>query len=94
MRVRFTPRARNDLVSILDYIDERSQQGAHNVKRAIRSVIELIGQAPESGRLSGVADAHVLPAGRYPYLIYWAIVEGEVWILHIRHAARQPWRGD
>jgi hypothetical protein len=30
-------------------------------------------------------------AGRYPYLIYWSIEAGEVWIVHIRHAKREPW---
>ena len=94
MRVRFAPRAYNDLVAILDYIDLRSPQGARNVKRTIQKAIELIGQAPESGRSSGVANTRVSPAGRYPYLIYWSIEGGEVSIVHIRHAARRPWQGE
>jgi plasmid stabilization system protein ParE len=36
MRIRYTPRARSDLQSILQYIDERSPLGARNVKRAIQ----------------------------------------------------------
>jgi predicted transcriptional regulator len=32
-------------------------------------------------------------SGRYPYLIYWAVTAGAVWIVHIRHAARRPWEG-
>ena len=94
MRVRFAPRAYNDLAAILDYIDARSPQGARNVKRTIQKAIEVIGQAPEAGRPSGVADTRVLPAGRYPYLIYWRIEGEEAWLLHIRHAARRPWRGE
>jgi plasmid stabilization system protein ParE len=50
MRVRFTPRARSDLASILQYLHERSPQGARNIHRAIRQTIELIGLAPEGGR--------------------------------------------
>jgi toxin ParE1/3/4 len=94
VRVRFTPRARNDLAAILQYIDERSQRGAQNVKRAVRKTIELIGEFPEGGRLAGEQATRVLPAGRYPYLIYWSIEAGEVWIVHIRHARRRPWTND
>jgi toxin ParE1/3/4 len=94
MRVRFTKRARDDLVAVLNYLDERSPQGARNVKRAIRKTIELIGTLPDSGRRSGILDIKVLPAARYPYLVYWSVEAGEAWIVHIRHAARQPWRGD
>jgi plasmid stabilization system protein ParE len=94
MRVRLTPRAYNDLASVLDYIDAQSPQGARNVKRAIQKTIELIGQMPQAGRRGGVAETRVLSAGRYPYLIYWAITAGEAWIVHIRHGARRPWRGE
>jgi toxin ParE1/3/4 len=94
MRVRFTKRARDDLVAVLNYLDERSPQDARNVKRAIRKNIELIGTLPDSGRRSGILDIKVLPAARYPYLVYWSVEAGEAWIVHIRHAARRPWRGD
>ena len=86
MRVRFTPRARRDLATILSYLDEHSPQGARTVQRAIQHTIDLIGQAPESGRRAGVQDTRVLPAGRSPYLIYWTIEWGEVWLIHIRLA--------
>jgi plasmid stabilization system protein ParE len=94
MRVRYTPRARSDLRSILQYIDERSPRGARSVKRAIQTTIALIGEFPESGRLSGEEGSRVLPAGRYPYLIYWTIEAGEVWLVHIRNARRRPWAGE
>ena len=91
MKVRYTPRARDDLASILAYIEQRSPQGAHNVALAIRKTIDLIGQFPQSGRLAGEQDVRVLPIGRYPYLIYWSVEGDDAWIVHIRHAARRPW---
>ena len=94
MRVCYTQRARGDLAAILGHIDERSPQGARNVKRTIKKVIELIGDHPQVGRLAGEQETRVLPVGRYPYLIYWSIDAGEVWILHVRHAARRPWEGE
>jgi plasmid stabilization system protein ParE len=64
MRVRFTPRARNDLAAILKYLDERSPQGARNVHRTIWRTIELIGQAPEGGRRAKVQDTRDFRPGR------------------------------
>jgi toxin ParE1/3/4 len=94
MRVRYTPRARSDLQSILQYIDERSPRGARNIKRAVQKTIELIGEFPEGGRRAGEQATRVLPAGRYPYLIYWSVDQGEAWLVHIRHARRRPWEGE
>ena len=94
MRVRYTPRARSDLRSILQYIDDRSRRGGRSVKRAIQTTVGLIGEFPESGRLSGEEGSRVLPAGRYAYLIYWTIEAGEVWLIHIRNARRRPWAGE
>jgi toxin ParE1/3/4 len=91
MRVRYTARAREDLAAILQYLDDRSPQGARNVKRSIKQTIELIGRHPRIGRRADVQEARVLPTGRYPYLVYWGIEAGEAWIVHIRHAARRPW---
>jgi toxin ParE1/3/4 len=93
MRVRYTPRARADLSEILKYLDRRSPQGARNVKLAIKKTIEFIGWYPYGGRIAGVRETRVLPVGRYPYLIYWGVEASEVWIIHIRHAARRPWEG-
>jgi toxin ParE1/3/4 len=94
MRIRYTVRARDDLRTILTYVESRSRQGAANVARAMRKSFELIGQFPQSGRLAGEQGTRVLPVGRHPYLIYWTVEQGEVWIVHIRHTARRPWNPD
>ena len=92
MIVRYTPRASGDLDNILTYLDERSSEGAKHVHYSIRRVVELIGEYPYAGRTTGEQNTRVLPAGRYPFLIYWSIEAGEVWILHLRHTSRQPWK--
>jgi toxin ParE1/3/4 len=91
MTVRFTPRARDDLAAILQYLDERSPQGAQSVKRTLRKTVELVGQFPHSGGAAGIEGTRVLPVGRYPYLIYWSVEDGDAWVVHIRHAKREPW---
>jgi hypothetical protein len=64
-----------------------------NVKRAIDNIERFIGQYPEGGRMSKETGTRVLPAGRYPYLIYWTVEAGDAWIVHIRDGRRKPWRG-
>ena len=73
---------------------KRSPQGAGNVKQAIKKTIEFIGWYPQVGRYVDFEETRVLPVGRYPYLIYWSVRAGEVWIVHIRHAFRRPWEGE
>jgi plasmid stabilization system protein ParE len=94
MKVRHTRRSRGDLVAILSYLEDRKPQGTRSVKRALKKAIELIGEYPNIGRPSGEQDTRVLPVGRYPYLIYWGVEADQVVIVHIRHAARKPWKGE
>jgi plasmid stabilization system protein ParE len=42
MKVRYTPRARGDMDTILSYTDQRSPQGARNVARTMHKTVELI----------------------------------------------------
>jgi toxin ParE1/3/4 len=90
MRIRYTPRALDDIADILNYLERQSPQGARNVARAMYKTVELIGQFPQSGRPVELG-VRVLPVGPYPYLIYWSAEADDVWIVHIRHTARRPW---
>jgi plasmid stabilization system protein ParE len=91
VRIRYTSRARDDLTTIIAYVEQHSPQGARNIAQALHKTVELIGQFPQSGRLAGEEQTRVLPVGRYPYLIYWSVEQDEAWIVHIRHTARRPW---
>ena len=92
MIVRYSRRAQNDLAKILGYLDARSPRGARNVKLAIKRAIDIVGESPGLGHAAGRGAVRVMLVGRYPYLIYWTIEANEVWLLHIRHGARRPWR--
>ena len=56
--------------------------------RSIRATGRLLSRHPRIGRVTDIANVRVLPLGRYPYLIYFAIGHEEVTILHVRHGAR------
>jgi len=93
MIVRYTRRAQNDLTNILNYLDKRSPRGALNVRLAIRRTMETIGQNPSIGHLIEKGTVRGMPVGRYPYLVFWTVEAGEIWVVHIRHGARRVWRG-
>jgi toxin ParE1/3/4 len=91
MKVRYRPRAVADLVGIADYLSERSPAGVRAVEARIRATVELLRQFPGSGRmLEQRSQVRVMPLVRYPYLIFYAVAEEELVILHIRHGAREP----
>jgi plasmid stabilization system protein ParE len=90
MRVRYTSRARRDLQSIFQYIDERSPGGARAVKYAIISAIRLLESHPRMAPLTDEPHVRELNVPRRPYKVYYRIEGEEIWIAHIRDARRQP----
>jgi toxin ParE1/3/4 len=91
MKVRYSPRATNDLITIADYLTERSPSGARAVEAALRKTIGLLGEFPGGGRmLTQRANVRVMPLAHYPYLIFYTALRDEMLILHIRHSARAP----
>ena len=94
MRVRYTPRAFADREEIFAYLDERNPRVAREVKGVYQKTHRDLGSDP--GRSPAIKElgvqAHWL--GRYPYIIYYRIVGDEIWVVHIRHAVREPWGGE
>ena len=94
MRVRYSPRAFADREAIFAYIDERSPQGARNVKRAIVQAIRLLGSHPYMAPATDVPGVRELRVPRRPYKVYYRIEGEEIWIVHIRDMRRRPWQGE
>jgi len=83
MRVRYTVPAQNNPFA------------AERIKRQIRADAELLGELPFIARETDVPGIRVRKVRRYPYLIFYAVVENEVRILHVRHGARRwPWEDE
>jgi toxin ParE1/3/4 len=93
MLARYTRRAQGDLTKILNYLDERSPRGALNVRLAIKCTIDTISHKPGIGHATAIRAIRGMPVGRYPYLVFWTVEAGEIWVLYIRHRARTVWRG-
>ncbi len=94
MRIRYTPRARGDLEAIYNYLEERSSAVARaTITRIERRIIRL-GDFPFMAPATELPDIYELTLVRYPYKIYYRVDGNEIWIVHIRHTARQPWGGE
>ena len=94
MRVRYTPRAFADREAIFTYLDRRNPRAARDVKAYIKKRILDLGSLSRRSPLIPDLGVHALWLGRYPYIVYYRVGRDEVSIIHIRHAARQPWSGD
>jgi plasmid stabilization system protein ParE len=88
--LRFDERALDDLRQIRSYIAERSPSGAERVRHHIMHTIDSLTDFPFLGKATNEPRVRVLVMTKYPYLVFYSVVNGEVVILHIRHAARQP----
>ena len=61
----------------------------------IRRIIARIAEHPKSAQqVIGRPGVHVVPLIRYPYKIFYRVLEDRVRILHIRHSSRRPWTED
>ena len=89
MRVRYTPRARDDLAAIYHYLDQRSPVGAQLVKATIERRIRLLEEFPFIAPMTDEAGVYELSIIRYPYKVYYRVEADEVRIVHIRHASRE-----
>ncbi len=90
MKVRYSRRSIDDLVAIGEFIAERSPGAAEQVVARLRSSIEMLELFPRFGRITDDPDIRMFPVVRYPYLVFYEVMNDEVVIHHIRHGAREP----
>jgi len=93
MKVRYTVRARADLNDIYGYLRERAPASAEAVKSLIERRIARLADFPLMAPTTDEPGIYELSIVRVPYKIYYEIQGNEVWIIQIRHTARQPWSG-
>ncbi len=95
MRVEYSRRAVGDLRKIS--ADSRRLFGdrvAEALEARIRAVVNRISREPLSApEVEQRPGLHVVPLIRYPFRIFYRVLDDRVRILHIRHTARRPWLG-
>ena len=90
MRLRYTLPALADLVTILDYVADRSPQGAERIHRRIRAITDLLLRYPQAGAVTDDPTIRRMTTTPYPYLIFYEATEAEIIIHAVRHGARDP----
>ncbi len=91
MKLRFTPRATQDLIDIADYIRARNPSASLRVRAAILDSLQNLILFPEVGRRQTVEGVRKLVTRKYPYLVYYTLdpAAEEIVILTIQHPARE-----
>jgi len=88
VKLRYSPRAHQDIRRIHDYIAQHNQGAATAVVRQIRATCELLARYPGLGRETDISAARVFPTARYPYLVYHRVKDDELVIIHVRDGRR------
>jgi plasmid stabilization system protein ParE len=91
MKLRFTPRAAQDIADIADYILERNPQAALRVRGAILEALQNLALFPKAGREQTMSNVRKLVTRPYAYLVYYTLDEtaDEVVVLTVRHPSRE-----
>ena len=92
MKVEYTKLALADLRKIAADSREYGDVVAASVEARISRVVAHISKHPEAAAPVGERPGmRVIPLIRYPFKIFYRVLEDRVRILHIRHTARRPW---
>jgi toxin ParE1/3/4 len=91
MKVRYTRPARADVISILDYLSDRSPQAAKRVRARIQAVTDLLRRHPMAGKATDNPTIRRMTTAPYPYVIFYEVTDDEVVIHAVRHGARDPY---
>jgi toxin ParE1/3/4 len=92
MKVEYTNQATADLRKISADSREFGEAVAAALEARIRKVIARIAEYPETAApVVERPGIRVVPLIRYPYKIFFRVLDGRVRIVHIRHTARRPW---
>ena len=91
LTLRFSARARSQLLAIHEYISERSPSAAARVGASIRQAAEILQYFPYSGRSGRTPDTREWVVRRYPYVLVYEVgsADESVTILGVFHCAKK-----
>ena len=89
MKLRFSPRATQDLAEIGGYIRERNPRAAVRVRAAILETLQMLTRFPRAGRAQTVEGVRKIVTRRYAHIVYYSVdaAAQEVIIITIMHRA-------
>lgn len=96
--VIITPNAADDLTASWKYLRDRNPRAADEWLTGIRDTILALGAIPDAHPIAPESREFDLPIRRALYgtatrwRIYYAVIDGSVQVLHVRHGRRADWR--
>ena len=91
MKIRFTPSARAQLLSALNYIRRDNPGAALNFRERVESALRRLEEFPNSGRV--MPEFPELPYREViisPYRFFYRVKGEIVWIVAVWHGAQLP----
>lgn len=89
MRVRWTTPAKEQFVSIYQYIGEENRSAAAKTADQIWEATQLLGRHPLAGRAGRVEGTRELVIQGAPFIVAYKVEKNQVWILAVMHGARK-----
>lgn len=91
MKLRFTPKAADNVAAIADYLRPRNPAAAQRVRAEIYGSLQNLVLYPDVGRKQDVAGVRKLVTPKYLYLIYYTVDSDaqEIAILSVKHPAQE-----
>jgi plasmid stabilization system protein ParE len=91
MKLRFTPRAVENIAAIADYIRERNPAASQRVRAAIYESLQDLILFPHVGRVQQTEGVRKFVTRKYAYLVYYTVDDAaeEIILLNIKHPAQR-----
>ena len=89
MRTRWTRPALADLEGIGDFVAHDNPNAADRIVMRIVEAVEILRDHPHLGRAGRIAGTRELVIPETPYIVPYRVVDDEVQILAVLHAARR-----
>jgi toxin ParE1/3/4 len=77
LALRFSARARSQLLSIHEYVNQRNPAAAARVGASIQQAAEVLRYFPYSGRTGRTPNTREWVVRRYPYVLVYEVDVGE-----------------
>jgi toxin ParE1/3/4 len=95
MKLKFTPTARSELLSAINYIQQKNHKAAQEFYQNVGQVLKRLEKFPESGRtLPEFPDLSHREVIISPYRFFYRVVDNTVWIVAVWHSAQLPQQPD
>jgi len=91
VKIRFTPSARAQLLSGLEYIRQDSPTAALNFRNKVEQVLRRLEDFPDSGR--SIPEYPDFPHREEiirPYRFFYRVVGKTIWVVAVWHSAQEP----